>query len=48
MIIGPWGDIIAQANREKGIVFADIDLDDVDKTRARVPSLSKTQDIIGP
>ena len=48
MIIGPWGDIIAQANREKGIVFANLDLDDVDKTRARVPSLSKTQDIIGP
>jgi predicted amidohydrolase len=48
MIIAPWGDIIAQAGTEKCVIFADIDLGDVDKARARVPSLVKTQEILGP
>lgn len=48
MIIAPWGDIIAQAGTEKCVIFAEIDLGDVDKARARVPSLVKTQEILGP
>lgn len=48
MVIGPWGDIIAQGGGQKSIVFADIDLRDVDKARARVPSLDKTQAFSGP
>lgn len=48
MVIAPWGDIIAQASTKKCVIFADIDLGDVDKARARVPSLVKTQEILGP
>ncbi len=39
IIVGPWGEIIAEAGTEPGILVADIDLDQVAAVRARVPSL---------
>ncbi|WP_026790551.1 carbon-nitrogen hydrolase family protein [Pleomorphomonas oryzae] len=40
LIISPWGKVIAEANHaDPGIVVADIDLDEVELTRARIPSL---------
>lgn len=40
MIIGPWGDILAEMNGEEtGVLMADIDLAEVDKARAAIPSL---------
>lgn len=39
MVISPWGKIIARANDAPGIVFVDLDLDEVAQARERVPSL---------
>jgi deaminated glutathione amidase len=40
LIISPWGEILAEAEgNAPGVVWADIDLDDVEKARARIPSL---------
>lgn len=39
MIIGPWGEVLAEAGTEPGIITAEIDLDEVTAVRARVPSL---------
>lgn len=40
LIISPWGDIIAEkADTEPGVLLAEIDLGEVGKARARVPSI---------
>ncbi|MBS1168427.1 MAG: 2-oxoglutaramate amidase [Proteobacteria bacterium] len=40
LIVSPWGKVIAEADHANpGIVVADIDLDEVELTRARIPSL---------
>lgn len=39
LIIDPWGKVLADAGEEVGIVTAQIDMDLVAKTRARMPSL---------
>jgi deaminated glutathione amidase len=40
LIIGPWGDILAEGGVEPGIVAADLDLDDIGRARGRVPALN--------
>lgn len=41
IIVGPWGKVIAEADHaDPGVVVADIDLDEVALTRARIPSLA--------
>lgn len=41
LIISPWGEIIAEAAGDApGIILADLDLSDVAKARARIPSLA--------
>ena len=40
MIVSPWGEILAEAGEEPGVIFADIDLSLVEDVRARIPSLS--------
>lgn len=39
MIVGPWGDILAETGTEPGFITADVDLAEVAAVRARVPSL---------
>lgn len=40
IIVGPWGKVIAEADHaDPGVVIADIDLDEVELTRSRIPSL---------
>lgn len=48
MVVDPWGAVIAQAGAEKCIIYADLDFGLVDKARMRVPSVSKTQQFLGP
>tara|TARA_R110001592_G_scaffold66073_2_gene202754 strand:+ start:1127 stop:1972 length:846 start_codon:yes stop_codon:yes gene_type:complete len=44
LIISPWGEILAEADGdEPGVIWADIDLDQVAKARDRIPSLSNDQ-----
>lgn len=39
LIIGPWGEILAQGGDTPGVIMADINLDDVAKARTSIPSL---------
>ena len=39
LIVDPWGRILAEGGSEPGVVLAEIDLADVAKARARIPSL---------
>ncbi len=40
LIVAPWGEIVAEAGEEPGIVLADIDLAKVDEARRMVPALT--------
>ncbi len=48
LIVGPWGDILAEAGADPGFITADIDLDQVAKVRARVPSLQHDRPFSAP
>ena len=48
LAVSPWGEIIADAGREQGIVYVDIDLEEVGTARRRVPSLSHDRSYEGP
>lgn len=48
LAIAPWGEILADAGDEPGITFAEIDLAEVERARARVPSLFHDRDFDGP
>ena len=39
LIVDPWGRILGDAGSEPGVVLADIDMAEVSKARARIPSL---------
>ena len=39
LIVDPWGHILAEGSTEPGVVMAEIDLAEVAKARARIPSL---------
>jgi predicted amidohydrolase len=39
LIVSPWGDVIAEAGAEVGVVVADVNPDEVQKARTRIPSL---------
>ena len=40
LIISPWGEILADAGLEPGVVIADIDVEQIDQVRRRLPSLT--------
>jgi predicted amidohydrolase len=40
LAIAPWGEVLADGGTEAGVVFADIDLDQVAKARGRVAALT--------
>jgi predicted amidohydrolase len=44
IVISPWGDILAEAGTEPGVIIADIDGTEVDRVRARIPALDHTRD----
>jgi len=39
MAVAPWGEVLADAGTEPGVIYVDLDLDAVRQARARVPSL---------
>ena len=43
LIVSPWGEILAEANDGPGYVTADIDLNQVEAARTRIPSLNHTR-----
>ena len=48
MAVAPWGQTIARLAEGTGFCMVDINLDDVDSARARVPSLFNQQRYLGP
>ena len=48
MIVGPWGEVLAEAGTDPGIVMADIDLDEVTAVRTRIPSLTHDRPFSAP
>lgn len=48
MAVAPWGEVIADAGTEPGVIFADLDLAAVASARARVPSLSHDRSFAPP
>jgi len=48
LIIAPWGEILAEAGTEPGVILADIDPAAVTSARSRVPSLRHDRDFEGP
>jgi predicted amidohydrolase len=39
MIVGPWGEVLAEAGVDPGVIVADLDLDEIAQVRSRLPSL---------
>jgi len=48
MIVSPWGEILAEAGKDPGVILADIDLSAARIARERVPSLRHDRDFEGP
>lgn len=48
LIIAPWGEVIAEAGTEPGIVLAEIDPTKISEARDRVPSLTHDRDFVKP
>lgn len=44
LIVSPWGEILAEAGEEPGVIFADIDLAAAAEARARIPALKHGRD----
>jgi predicted amidohydrolase len=44
LIVSPWGEILAEAGEEPGVVLADIDLQASSEARARIPNLQHGRD----
>ena len=48
LVIAPWGEVLADAGTDPGVTFAELDLAEVARARARVPSLTHDRDFDGP
>ncbi len=48
MIIGPWGEILAQAGQEAGFIMADLDMMAVQKARDSIPALKHDREYQKP
>lgn len=48
LAIAPWGEVLADAGTEAGVTLVDLDLAEVTKARARVPSLTHDRRFTGP
>jgi predicted amidohydrolase len=46
MIVDPWGEVLADAGPEPGIIMADIDLSKVEDARNRIPALKHDRQIV--
>ncbi len=48
LAVSPWGEVLADGGEDPGVTMVDFDLEDVEKSRKRVPSLTHDQDFKGP
>lgn len=48
-VVGPWGQVVAQLDHDSpGVLFAELDLEAVDRARAAVPQLAHDRAFAGP
>lgn len=48
LAISPWGEVLADAGQEPGVTIVDLNLNDVARARARIPSLTHDRKFAGP
>ena len=48
LAVAPWGEVVADGGTEPGVTLVDLDLDEVARARARVPSITHDRDFAGP
>ena len=48
LAVSPWGEVLADGGEEPGVTLVEIDLDEVKKARARIPSLTHDRPYAGP
>jgi predicted amidohydrolase len=48
MIVGPWGEILAHAGEQPGIITAELDFSEVEKARTAIPALQHDKEIDFP
>lgn len=48
LAVAPWGEVLVDAGRDPGVTLVDLDLAEVTRARARVPSLTHDRDFEGP
>ncbi|RVV98102.1 carbon-nitrogen hydrolase family protein [Mesobaculum littorinae] len=48
LAVAPWGEVLADGGTAPGITLVDLDLDEVDRAHARVPSLTHDREFAGP
>lgn len=48
LVVSPWGAVLLDAGTEPGVVFADLDLDQVSAARGKIPSLSHDRRFAAP
>ena len=48
LIIDPWGEILAEAGTEPGVIAATLDLSKVDEVRGKIPSLRHVRPFASP
>lgn len=48
LAIAPWGEVLADAGQDPGVTFIDLDLAEVARARARIPSLTHDRPYEGP
>ena len=48
MAISPWGEVLSDAGSEPGVTFVDLDMREITRARARIPSLTHDQKFTGP
>ncbi|MBK5933988.1 putative amidohydrolase [Rhodovulum imhoffii] len=48
LVVSPWGEVLADGGKNPGVIYADLDMAEVEKARARVPSLSHDRPFTPP
>ena len=48
LIVSPWGEVLAEAGEDPGVVVADLDLSKVDEARSMVPALTHDREFALP
>ena len=48
LVISPWGEVLADGGETQGVTFVDLDLNDVAKARAKIPSLTHDREFEPP